>query len=92
MSLPPLSLDEKCASFLASADRAGMLPGVYYRLQTHVSAVAQADQFISRAKSLACSRLWNASSLLLCADFDAKSRLSDVQTKLGGSGAGWKAR
>src|SRR6187397_209438 len=43
------NLDEKCASFLASADRAGMLPGVYYRLQTHVDAVAQADQFISRA-------------------------------------------
>ena len=32
------NLDEKCATFLASADRAGMLPGVYYRLQTHVDA------------------------------------------------------
>src|SRR5215203_1522136 len=37
------NLDEKCANFLASADRAGMLPGVYYRLQRHVDAVAQAD-------------------------------------------------
>ena len=72
------NLDEKCATFLASADRAGMLPGVYYRLQTHVDAVAQADQFISRAQSLARSRSWNAPSLLLCADFDAKSRLSDI--------------
>ena len=72
------NLDEKCASFLASADRAGMLPGVYYRLQTHVDAVGQADQFISRAQALARSRSWNAPSLLLCGDFDAKSRLSDI--------------
>lgn len=72
------NLDEKCASFLASADRAGMLPGVYYRLQTHVDAVAQADQFVSRAQSLARGRSWNAPSLLLCGDFDASSRLSDI--------------
>ena len=72
------NLDEKCASFLASADRTGMLPGIYYRLQTHVDAVAQADQLIARAKSLARSRSWNAPSLLLCGDFDAKSRLSDI--------------
>ena len=72
------NLDEKCGTFVASADRAGMLPGVYYRLQKHVDAVAQADQFISRAQSLARSRSWNAPSLLLCADFDANSRLSDI--------------
>ena len=72
------NLDTKCATFLASADRAGMLPGVYYRLQTHVDAVKQADQFVSRAKALARGRSWNAPSLLLCADFDAKSRLSDI--------------
>lgn len=72
------NLDEKCATFLASADRVGMLPGVYYRLQTHVDAVAQADQFINRAQSLARGRSWNAPSLLLCGDFDANSRLSDI--------------
>jgi GH25 family lysozyme M1 (1,4-beta-N-acetylmuramidase) len=55
-----------------------MLPGVYYRLQKHVDAVAQADQFISRANALARSREWNAPSLLLCADFDAQSRMSDI--------------
>ena len=71
-------LDEKCANFLVSADRAGMLPGVYYRLQNHVDAIVQADQFIARAKSLARSRSWDAPALLLCADFDAKSRLSDI--------------
>jgi GH25 family lysozyme M1 (1,4-beta-N-acetylmuramidase) len=72
------NLDTKCANFLASADRAGMLPGVYYRLQTHVDAVVQADQFINRAQTLARSRAWNAPSLLLCGDFDANSRLSDI--------------
>ena len=72
------SLDEKCAAFLASADRAGMLPGIYYRLHPRVDAVAQADQFVSRAQSLARSRSWNAPALLLCADFDANSRLSDI--------------
>jgi GH25 family lysozyme M1 (1,4-beta-N-acetylmuramidase) len=71
-------LDEKCATFLASADRVGMLPGIYYRLQTHVDAVAQADQFVTRAQALARGRSWNAPSLLLCGDFDAKSRLSDI--------------
>jgi GH25 family lysozyme M1 (1,4-beta-N-acetylmuramidase) len=72
------NMDEKCAAFLASADRTGMLPGVYYRLQTHVDAVAQADQLIARAKTLARSRSWNARSLLLCGDFDAHSSLSDI--------------
>lgn len=71
-------LDTKCANFLASADRAGMLPGVYYRLQNHVDAVVQADQFVSRAQSIARSRTWNAPALLLCGDFDAQSRMSDI--------------
>ena len=72
------NLDTKCAAFLASADRAGLLPGVYYRLQTHVDAVKQADQFVSRAQAIARSRGWNAPALLLCGDFDARSRLSDI--------------
>lgn len=72
------NLDTKCANFLAAADRAGLLPGVYYRLQNHVDAVAQADQFISRAQQLARERAWNAPALLLCGDFDANSRLSDI--------------
>lgn len=72
------NLDEKCATFLASADREGLLPGVYYRLQNHIDAVVQADQFVNRALALARGRSWNAPSLLLCADFDAQSRLSDL--------------
>ncbi len=71
-------LDEKCATFLASADREGMHVGAYYRLQTHVDAVAQADQFVSRMQSIARSRSWNADKILLAGDFDANSRLSDI--------------
>ncbi len=70
--------DTKCASFLLAADKAGMLPGVYYRLQNHVDAVAQADQLIDRARSLAGSRDWSAASLLLVGDFDAESKMSDI--------------
>jgi GH25 family lysozyme M1 (1,4-beta-N-acetylmuramidase) len=72
------NLDTKCANFLAAADRAGMLPGIYYRLQNHVDAVAQADQFVNRAQALVRSRSWNAPSLLLCGDYDAQSRMSDI--------------
>ena len=72
------NLDTKCANFLAATDRAGLLPGVYYRLQNHVDAVVQADQFVNRAQSLARGRAWNAPSLLLCGDYDAQSRLSDI--------------
>jgi GH25 family lysozyme M1 (1,4-beta-N-acetylmuramidase) len=72
------NLDEKCANFLASADRNGMLPGIYYRVQRHVDAVAQADQMVSRALALARGRAWNAPSLLLCGDFDGDLPLSSI--------------
>ena len=72
------NLDTKCANFLTAADRTGMLPGVYYRLQNHLDAVVQADQFIDRALALARSRDWTAPSLLLVGDFDAQSRMSDI--------------
>lgn len=71
-------LDTKCANFLAAADRVNLLPGVYYRLQNHVDAVAQADQYVDRIQALAASRSWNAPALLICSDFDAQSRMSDI--------------
>ena len=72
------NLDEKCATFLASADRAGMLPGIYYRVQRHVDAVRQADQFVDRAQSLARGRRWNSPALLLCGDYDGDLPLSSI--------------
>jgi GH25 family lysozyme M1 (1,4-beta-N-acetylmuramidase) len=74
------ALDTKCANFLAAADAQGMQLGVYYRLQNHVSAVRQADQFVARARSLAASRDWRTGSLLLCVDIDAQSSLSTIIT------------
>jgi GH25 family lysozyme M1 (1,4-beta-N-acetylmuramidase) len=72
------NLDEKCAAFLASADRSGMLPGIYYRVQRHVDPVVQADQFVNRALSLARGRSWNAPALLLCGDYDGDLPLSAI--------------
>lgn len=72
------SLDEKCAAFLSAADRAGLLPGVYYRVQRHVGAGAQADQLVDRVMQLARSRSWQASSLLICGDFDGDLPLSSI--------------
>ncbi len=72
------NLDEKCPNFITSADRAGMLPGLYYRVQRHVDAVAQADQFVNRALTLARGRSWNAQALLLCGDFDGDLSVSAI--------------
>ena len=72
------NLDTKCAAFLTSADRAGLLPGVYYRVQRHVDPVTQADQFVNRAVALARSRRWQVPSLLLCGDYDGDLTLSAI--------------
>ncbi len=72
------NLDDKCAAFVASADRAGMLPGLYYRVQRHVDPVRQADQFVDRALSLARGRRWSAPALLLCGDYDGDLPLSAI--------------
>lgn len=72
------NLDEKCGSFIAAADRAGLLAGVYYRVQKHVSATSQADQFVDRVGSLSRSRPANAAPLLLCGDYDGDLSLSAI--------------
>ncbi|MFT5409622.1 MAG: GH25 family lysozyme M1 (1,4-beta-N-acetylmuramidase) [Verrucomicrobiales bacterium] len=72
------NLDDKCAAFIASADRVGMLPGLYYRVQKQVDPVKQADQFVDRAISLARGRRWDAPALLLCGDYDGDLPLSSI--------------
>ncbi|MDF1826278.1 MAG: GH25 family lysozyme [Verrucomicrobiales bacterium] len=72
------NLDEKCADFVAAADRVGMLPGFYYRVQKHVSAVSQADQFVDRAQAIARGRSWNAPAMLLVGDYDGDLSLSAI--------------
>ena len=61
-----------------SADKAGLLPGLYYRVQRHVSPERQADQFVNRAQSIARMRSWSAPSLLLCGDYDGDLPLSSI--------------
>lgn len=71
-------LDEKCASFIAAADRAGLLAGVYYRVQKKMSPVRQADQFVDRARSLSRRRPAGVDPLLLCGDYDGDLSLSEI--------------
>lgn len=71
-------MDEKCATFLHSADRSQMLIGVYYRTLPKLSMISQADQMVNRAQQIARSRTWQQSHLLLCADFDAQSSTSQM--------------
>ena len=72
------NLDEKCGAFIASADRAGLLSGVYYRVQKHVSAVRQADQFADRILSLSRGRPAGVAPLLMCGDYDGDLSLSAI--------------
>jgi len=72
------NLDEKCGSFIKAADRAGLLAGVYYRVQKHMSARRQADQFVDRAQSLSRGRSAGAAPLLLCGDYDGDLSLSAI--------------
>ncbi len=71
-------LDEKCATFLASADQNDMLVGAYYRTIASVDAVAQADQFVNRMTSIGRSRSWKNEKVMMCADFDTNSSLSHM--------------
>ncbi len=72
------NLDTKCANFIKSADRAGLLAGVYYRVQKHRSIRSQADQFVNRAKWLAARRPAGVAPLLLCGDYDGDLSLSQI--------------
>jgi hypothetical protein len=72
------NLDEKCGAFIRSADRAGLLAGVYYRVQKHMSVRRQADQFVDRVRSLNRGRPAGAAPLLLCGDYDGDLSISAI--------------
>lgn len=73
-----MKLDEKCAAFVASADRAGLLAGLYYRVQSHQGITAQADQFVNRAVALARSRPAGVAPLLLSGDYDGDLKVEQI--------------
>ena len=66
-------LDDKCADFLAAAERQGMMLGSYYFVLKTSSPVAQADQYIERLRQISAGR-----KVLLVGDFDTKSSPADL--------------
>lgn len=68
-----LVIDDKCADFLHSASREGMMLGTYYYVLKSSSPVAQADQYIDRLRQIAPGR-----KVLLVGDFDTKSSSADL--------------
>lgn len=64
--------DNKCAAFLAGAERQGLLLGSYYYIQPNRSASSQASHFLRRLKEIKSSRNLHTSKILLAADFDTK--------------------
>lgn len=71
-------LDEKCADFLSSADRQGMLLGTYYFVLRTSDPVGQADRYVDRLKEIVASRGLQGKNILLVGDFDTKSKASDL--------------
>ncbi len=72
------ALDEKCASFLAAAERQGMLLGAYYFVLDGVDPAWQADRFINRLRAIKSSRRLRTDKILLVGDFDQASSASDI--------------
>jgi hypothetical protein len=67
------ALDDKCADFLRSAEREGLMLGTYYFVLKDTDPVWQADQYISRLRQIAPGR-----KVLLVGDFDTKSSPADL--------------
>jgi GH25 family lysozyme M1 (1,4-beta-N-acetylmuramidase) len=72
------NLDDKCADFLAAADRQGMKLGTYYFVLSGIDPVWQADQYINRLHQIAATRNLKHREILLVGDFDTRSRPADL--------------
>lgn len=70
--------DEKCASFLASAQRSSLLLGTYYFVTKGADPVRQADQYVSIVRSIAATRGLRGTPILLAGDFDTKSTPAEM--------------
>lgn len=65
--------DTKCATFLRSAEREGMLIGSYYFILKGVDPLWQADRFVDRMRSIKVSQGLRSPGILMVVDFDTKS-------------------
>jgi len=73
-----LALDEKCADFLASADREGMMLGTYYFMLRGANPERQAEQYVGRLKQISAERGLSGRKVLLVGDVDTKSSPAEV--------------
>ena len=71
-------LDDKCADFLSSASRSGLMLGTYYFVLKSASPTRQADQYIDRLREIAAQRGLTGRRILLVGDFDTKSSPADL--------------
>lgn len=65
--------DTKCATFLKSAEREGMLIGSYYFVLKGVDPMWQADRFVDRVRSIKVSQGLRSPGILMVVDFDTAS-------------------
>ncbi len=65
--------DDKCAPFLTSAGREGLMLGTYYFVLKTSSPAHQADLYLQRLRQIAPGR-----RILLAGDFDTKSSPADL--------------
>jgi GH25 family lysozyme M1 (1,4-beta-N-acetylmuramidase) len=70
--------DTKCATFLKSAEREGMLIGSYYFILKGVDPLWQADRFVDRMRSIKASQGLRSPGVLMVVDFDAKSTPAEM--------------
>ena len=78
-------IDDKFSDFMASANREGLLLGAYHFVTLDQPAKLQAENFVSRVRSVARSRGISGKKILLVGDFDTKSspdRLVDFITRV----------
>ncbi len=78
-------LDDKFSDFMASANRADLLLGAYHFVTLEQPAKLQAENFVSRVRSVARARGLSGKKILLVGDFDTKSspdRLVDFITRV----------
>ncbi|MGD7652326.1 MAG: GH25 family lysozyme [Verrucomicrobiales bacterium] len=70
--------DDKCADFLAAADRQGLRLGTYHFVAKGVDPGRQAEVYVARLKSIAARRGLRGKRILLVGDFDRRSEPEDL--------------
>ncbi|MEN8846830.1 MAG: GH25 family lysozyme [Akkermansiaceae bacterium] len=75
-------IDTKCADFLVGAEKQSMKLGVYYFVRANSNITAQADQLVSRLRSIKKSRGLKTEKVLLVGDIDTLCTAGQIITFL----------